>query len=198
MTLSSTVVIYAHPFPQRSRVNRPLAAALAALPHVQVRDLYRAYTDYNIDVVAEQRALAAADTVVLQFPLRWYSVPALMKLWLDEVLERGWAYGPGGTALRGKSLLVAASTGGRAESYSPEGAHQHEADVFLLPLAQTARLCGMNWLAPAIVHNAHHLEPDELARYIDEVKARLRAAAQADLLPTARTGSLAAHTEGTR
>jgi glutathione-regulated potassium-efflux system ancillary protein KefF len=191
MTLRPTVVIYAHPFPQRSHVNRPLAAALAALPQVQVRDLYRAYTDYNIDVVAEQRALAAAETVVLQFPLRWYSVPALLKLWLDEVLERGWAYGPGGTALRGKSLLVAASTGGKAESYSPEGAHQHEIEDFLLPLAQTARLCGMNWLAPAIAHNAHHLEADELTRYIDEVTARLSADTHADPRPDARAETLA-------
>ncbi|MBY4946631.1 NAD(P)H-dependent oxidoreductase [Cupriavidus respiraculi] len=175
MNLRSTVVIYAHPFPHRSRVNRPLAEALAALPQVQVRDLYRDYTDYNIDIVAEQRALAAADTVVLQFPLRWFSVPPLLKLWLDEVLERGWAYGPGGTALRGKSLLVAATTGGTADSYSPAGAHRHEVEAFLLPLAQTARLCGMNWLAPAVAHDAHHLQADDLSRYIDEVKARLSA-----------------------
>lgn len=196
MTQSSTVVIYAHPFPHRSHVNRPLAAALAALPQVQVRDLYRDYTDYNIDVVAEQRALAAADTVVLQFPLRWYSVPPLMKLWFDEVLERGWAYGPGGTALRGKSLLVAASTGGRAESYSPTGAHQHELDAFLLPLAQTARLCGMTWLPPAIAHNAHHLEPDELSRYIDEVVARLSGGPQARPRPDSSAGSLAGSLAG--
>ncbi len=90
------VVIYAHPAPRRSRVNRPLAEALAALPHVAVRELYRLYVDYDIDVVAEQRLLSTSETVVLQFPVRWYSVPALLKLWIDEVLESGWAYGPGG------------------------------------------------------------------------------------------------------
>src|SRR4030095_201336 len=115
MTEPPIVVIYAHPTPSRSRVNRPLADALAALPQVQVRDLYRSYVDYDIDVVAEQRVLSVSDTIVLQYPVRWYSVPALLKLWLDEVLESGWAFGPGGTALRGKSLLVVVSTGGTAD-----------------------------------------------------------------------------------
>ena len=82
------VVIYANARAKRSHVNRPLAEALAALPDVDVRDLYARYPDYDIDVVAEQRALSCADTVVLQFPTFWFSVPPLLKLWMDEVLER--------------------------------------------------------------------------------------------------------------
>jgi glutathione-regulated potassium-efflux system ancillary protein KefF len=160
-------------------VNRTLAAALDALPQVHLHDLYRRYPDYDIDVVAEQRSLATAGTVVLQFPVYWYSVPALLKLWIDEVLERGWAYGPGGTALRGKSMLVLATTGGQADSYGAEGAHRHEMAAFLLPLAQTARLCGMEWLPPVILHNAHHLVPDEVLGHIDLVGRLLGAAEEA-------------------
>ena len=148
MTEPPIVVIYAHPAPRHSRVNRPLADALAALPHVEVRELYRLYVDYDIDVVAEQRLLSTAETVVLQFPVRWYSVPALLKLWLDDVLENGWAYGPGGTALRGKSMLAVVSTGGHTDAYGPDGAHGHPIGEFLLPLEQTAQLCGMTPTTP--------------------------------------------------
>lgn len=178
MTESPIAVIYAHPTPGRSRVNRPLADALASLPQVQVRDLYRFYVDYDIDVVAEQRVLAVADTVVLQFPVRWYSVPALLKLWLDEVLEHGWAYGPGGTALRGKSLLAVVSTGGSADAYGPDGNHGHPIGEFLLPLEQTALLCGMSWLPPVVLHDADNADAQALADHIAHVCGRLGAGAE--------------------
>ncbi len=173
MTEPPIVVIYARPTPSRSRVNRPLADALAALPQVQVRDLYRSYVDYDVDVVAEQRVLSVSDTIVLQFPVRWYSVPALLKLWLDEVLEPGWAYGPGGTALRGKSLLAVVSTGGTADAYGPDGTHGHPIGDFLLPLEQSALLCGMNWLPPVVLHDANNADAQALAEHIAHVCGRL-------------------------
>lgn len=173
MTEPPIVVIYAHPAPRRSRVNHPLAEALAALPHVEVRELYKRYVDYDIDVVAEQRGLSTADTVVLQFPLRWYSVPALLKLWLDDVLEYGWAYGPGGTALRGKSMLAVVSTGGQADAYGPEGIHGRPIEDFLLPLRQTATRCDMEWLPPIVLHDADNADADALAHHIEHVARHL-------------------------
>lgn len=167
------VVIYAHPAPRRSRVNHPLAEALAELPHVEVRELYRLYVDYDIDVVAEQRLVSTAETIVLLFPVRWYSVPALMKLWLDDVLEIGWAFGPGGTALRGKSMLAVASTGGHADAYGPDGIHGHPIADFLLPLEQTATLCGMTWLPPIVLHDADRANTDAVALHIEHVARHL-------------------------
>ncbi|WP_204351750.1 NAD(P)H-dependent oxidoreductase, partial [Klebsiella variicola] len=79
---------------------------------------------FHIHVEAEQRALAAAKLVVLLHPIYWYSMPALQKLWFDEVLRLGWAYGPGGTALHGKDFWLVASTGGTAQAYAP-GGHNH-------------------------------------------------------------------------
>jgi len=167
------VVIHAHPRPRRSRANRPIAESLAAMPQVQVRHIYHDYVDYDVDVVAEQRALARAETIVLQYPVRWYSVPALLKLWIDLVLEPGWAYGPGGTALRGKSLLVVASAGGQADGYGPDGVHGHAFEDFLLPLQQTASLCGMDWLAPVVLYDADNADEPMLARHLAEICERL-------------------------
>lgn len=74
--------------------------------------LYQLYPDFNIDIAAEQAALARADLVIWQHPMQWYSVPPLLKLWMDKVLAHGWAYGHNGIALRGKSLMWAVTTGG--------------------------------------------------------------------------------------
>ena len=87
-------VIAAHPHWRESRVNLALLKAAQAAPGVEVNDLYDSYPDYAINVAAEQDRLARADLLVLLHPIQWYSMPPLMKLWMDDVLRYGWAYGP--------------------------------------------------------------------------------------------------------
>ena len=169
------VVLVAHPQMEQSRVNRALLAAAQALPpeRAAVRDLYALYPDYLIDVAAEQALLAEAKLVVWQHPIHWYSMPALMKLWLDDVFSFGWAYGPGGTALRGKDLWLVASTGGPESSYRPDSYNRYFFDAFLPPYDQTAALCGMRMLPPMLLHGAHRLTEAELEAHATVYAERL-------------------------
>ncbi|MBC5784804.1 NAD(P)H-dependent oxidoreductase [Ramlibacter sp. USB13] len=166
-------LIAAHPNWAESRVNRLLVEAARALPHVRVQDLYGTYPDFDIDVAAEQESAQAADMVVLLHPIQWYAMPALMKLWCDEVLGYGWAYGPGGTALNGKDLWLVASTGGPEASYHPQGYNRYFFDAFLPPYEQTATLCGMRFLPPLLLHGARRADPDEVRRHVDVFAQRL-------------------------
>ena len=101
-----TLVLVFHPDMSASRVNRPLAARAESLgDDVTVRYMYDIYPDQKVDVAAEQAILEAADRIVLQFPMYWYSTPALLKQWEDDVLLYGWAYGSTGKALAGGALL---------------------------------------------------------------------------------------------
>ena len=145
-------VIHAYPYPSRSRVNRALAEALAKLPGVDLRSLYALYPDFDIDVAAEQEALARAQLVVWMHPLYWYSVPSLFKHWFDKVLEFGWAYGDGAGALRGKSCLWVPTAGGGEATFAPGALHAHPFASFAPPIEQTARFCGMHWEPPHIVY----------------------------------------------
>jgi glutathione-regulated potassium-efflux system ancillary protein KefF len=158
--MAEVVVLVAHPNLQHSRVNSQLmhAAARAAPGRIDVRDLYALYPDYLVDVAAEQAALAAAQLVVWQHPVHWYGMPPLMKLWLDEVFAFGWAYGPGGTALRGKDLWLVLSTGGPESSYRSDGYNRYFFDAFLPPYDQTAALAGMRLLPPLLQHAAHRVD----------------------------------------
>ena len=174
--MATTVILAAHPDLAQSRVTRTLLDAVAGLGGVQVRELYRLYPDYAIDVAAEQHAISAAPLVVLLHPLHWYSMPALQKLWLDEVLRFGWAYGPGGDALQGKDMWLVSSTGGAVESYTANGYNSHPIDAFLLPYAQTARLCGMRFLPPLLLHGTHRASEAEVARHAEAFLSGLAAA----------------------
>lgn len=155
--MPSVLVLYAHPAPHKSRINRRLAAAAREVPGVMVRDLYELYPDFLIDVEEEQRLLAEHDVIVLQHPFYWYSAPALVKEYLDLVLTYGWAYGEGGTALKGKIMLQAISAGGPEEVYGPQGRNRFTIRQLLAPFDQTAHLCGMRYLAPHVIHGANQL-----------------------------------------
>lgn len=171
---STPVVLAAHPNWRESRVNRRLLAAALEPGGVQVRDLYALYPDYDIDTVAEQAAISAAPLIVLLHPVQWYSMPALLKLWLDEVLSHGWAYGPGGGALQGKDLWLVASTGGPESSYHPQGYNRYFFDAFLPPYEQTAALCGMRFLPPLLLHGAHRASDAEVEQHVRVFQDRLR------------------------
>ncbi|MEO8835465.1 MAG: NAD(P)H-dependent oxidoreductase [Caldimonas sp.] len=173
------LVIVAHPEIEQSRANRRLLQAARALQatvpasRLQVRDLYALYPDYLIDVAAEQALLARARLVVWQHPIHWYGMPPLLKLWVDDVLAFGWAYGPGGTALRGKDLWLVASTGGPEDSYRPDSYNRYFFDAFLPPYEQTAALCGLRFLPPLILHGAHKATEADLAAHAETFTRRL-------------------------
>jgi glutathione-regulated potassium-efflux system ancillary protein KefF len=168
------LVLAAHPNWRESRVNRLMLAAAQAVPGVQVRDLYARYADYDIDVAGEQALAAAAALIVLLHPIQWYSMPALQKLWLDEVLAYGWAYGPGISALQGKDLWLVATTGGPESSYHPQGYNRYFFDAFLPPYEQTAVLCGMRFLPPLLLHGAHRASEQSVAQHVAVFAQRLR------------------------
>lgn len=167
------LVIYAHPYPDRSSANRMLVDSLDGLAGVTVRSLYERYPDFAIDTAAEREALEAASVIVWQHPIFWYTVPALLKLWFEKVLTPGWAWGPGGNALRGKRLLWVVTTGGDEHDYGPSGIHKERFEVFMPVVRQTAEFCHMEWLEPLIINGARQLDASELDAWGKRYRSRL-------------------------
>ena len=166
-------LIAAHPRWRDSRVNLKLMKAARDIPGVDVNDLYHSYPDYAIDIRSEQARLARADMLVLLHPIQWYSMPALQKLWIDDVLAYGWAYGKGGHHLEGKDLWLVATTGGPEKSYRPQSYNRYFFDAFLPPYEQTAAVCGMRFLPPLVFHGARGAPEAELAAHLDVFRDRL-------------------------
>lgn len=168
-------IVFAHPYPSRSRANRTLLDAVRSLPGVEVCSLYDRYPDFDIDVTSEQAALGRARLIVWMHPIFWYSVPGLLKHWFDKVLTYGWAFGDGGSALHGKDCLWVATTGGSVETYSAAGIHQRSFVDFTQPVEETAVFCGMNWQSPCILHGANEIDSSALAAHALQLRQRLEA-----------------------
>jgi glutathione-regulated potassium-efflux system ancillary protein KefG len=154
------LVLFAHPAFEKSRINRRLLEAIRDLDGVTLHDLYETYPDFQIDVAEEQRRLVAHDVIVLQHPFYWYSAPALVKEYLDLVLEHGFAYGTAGRALEGKVLVNATTTGGPEAAYQAGGRNRFTIRQLLAPFDQTAYLCRMVYLAPFVVYGTHRMDED--------------------------------------
>jgi glutathione-regulated potassium-efflux system ancillary protein KefF len=175
MTAAPVLMIFAHPYPDRSIANRKLLAAAEDLEGVSVRSLYDLYPTFDIDVPAEQAALRQASVLVLQHPMYWYSAPSLLKHWFDKVLARGFAYGQGGKALWGKRCFWVVTTGGDEQAFGSHGMHNRPFQEFSPVIEQTALFCGMLWEEPLVVYGAHRISESELGLAASAYRERLAA-----------------------
>ncbi|WP_199616987.1 NAD(P)H-dependent oxidoreductase [Paenibacillus alkalitolerans] len=148
------VTIVAHPNLEISRANRALMHELNNHENIDVRDLYREYPDWNIDVEKEQQLLLVYDRIVLQFPFFWYSCPPLLKKWFDDVFTYGWAFGPGGEKLKGKEFIIATTTGGPENCYRAGGDNWFTISEFLRPIERTVTKCNGTFLPSFVTYSA--------------------------------------------
>ncbi len=106
------LLILAHPYYTRSIANKTIVNQLTdKYPDLEVRDIFQYYPDYQIDVAAEQQALLRHETVILQYPMFWFNMPAILKLWFDEVFSYQFAYGSQGDKLKNKKVLLSMTVG---------------------------------------------------------------------------------------
>lgn len=161
-------MLFAHPGQRYSKANLRLAKAARSVDGVTFVDLYAEYPRFKIDVRKEQQRLLDHDVIVFQFPLFWYSTPALLKEWQDLVLEYGFAYGEGGDRIAGKLFWPVVTAGGPQEYYREGGRNNFSLRELLRPLEQTANLCGLQYAPPYALFAALKTEgEDRLDRHAD-------------------------------
>ncbi|MBB4077520.1 glutathione-regulated potassium-efflux system ancillary protein KefG [Lewinella aquimaris] len=172
--MSNVLVLFAHPELERSRVHRSLITGLPQLSGVTFRDLYQLYPDFHIDVAREQELLLLHDFIIWQYPMNWYSMPPLLKQWIEMTFEYRWAYGPGGIYLRGKRVMNVLTAGGERDTYRPNRYNRFPVPEFLRPLQQTARRCGMEYLPPYVIHVTRQLASEQVDRERERYHTFLR------------------------
>jgi putative NADPH-quinone reductase len=170
-----TLILYFHPDAARSSANAALLAAARSLPGIESVDMGALHADGTFDTTAEVARLLAADRLVLQFPVQWYSTPPLLKAWQDAVLTRMfYVRAAEGARLRGLPVTLAATAGNGPEAYAPGGSNLYPLEELLRPLEATAHRCGMAWSRPFLLYRANRLAAEELAAAGEAYAAHLR------------------------
>jgi putative NADPH-quinone reductase len=111
--------------------------------------------NYVREILDEQDKVSRADLLVFQFPLWWYSVPAILKGWADRVLTHGFAYTDERLfetgLLAGKRAMLSLTTGGTAQELEADRQHTGSIEEFLRPFnGGVLAFTGMEVLPPFI------------------------------------------------
>lgn len=150
---SKILVISGHPHLENSNVNKVILKELEKHfgEQISIRRLDKLYPDYQINIKAEQEAIKNADFIVLQFPFYWYSTPALLKKWIDDVL---YDYFPGNNLsgrFKDKVVIASITIGGSKERYTPP---HKTVEIYLIPLQETFEIIGAEWELPVYSFDA--------------------------------------------
>ncbi len=173
-----TLVIVSHPYFSQSRVIHALQETAEAAENVTVRNLEALYGDSPdaIDIAAEQSAYANADRVVFLYPTHWFNLTPMLKAYLNAVWTYGWAFGPGGEALKGKQLQVVTTAGASEFTYSHEGLLNSTMEEVLTPMKASALYVGMHYRQPLAFYEVAARNKDKLSEFQTRFAAELRTA----------------------
>jgi NAD(P)H dehydrogenase (quinone) len=144
---------------------------------------------------AEMDKLAWCDLLVLQFPLWWLGMPAILKGWIDRVFALGRAYGGGrwfaDGFFAGKKALLSVTVGGGEANYSREGHYGRPVSDLLYPISHgLLAFTGFEVLEPHIVHAPGRMSETERGEVLRFYRGRL--------LSLGKGGSASAASGGSR
>jgi putative NADPH-quinone reductase len=139
------------------------------------------------DIPAIQQEMEKHAGIVLLFPYHWYSMPYLLKRFVDEVLTYEWSYAPSGKmALRDKKLYVLTTLGATEADHQRGGFNHYSVAESLLPLRMTANITSMHFMEPGVIYGNSTLwgvlwdtiQLEDNAAFLAEQRARVRAEAK--------------------
>jgi len=138
------------------------------------------------DVQAEFDKLMAADLLLLQFPLWWFSMPAILKGWIDRVFLFGGAYDFGRTwnkgVFAGKRAMLSLTASAPADAFYPDG-RNGDMERVLWPIhAGILALCGYSVLPPFIAHGIPFIGADAMQAELDRFRQRMQSVEQTEPL----------------
>lgn len=142
--------------------------------HVQSEQAHAWTTrTFEPQLAAQIDHLHAADLVIFQFPLWWWSLPAILKGYIDRVFAYGFAYGRGDHALAGKKALCCLTTGGPLTAFVPG---ERETVLELLrPIHKGVfHFCDMEVLPPFVAYGAAKLDDHDRREFLIRLDLYLR------------------------
>uniref|UniRef100_A0A803TM22 Ribosyldihydronicotinamide dehydrogenase [quinone] n=1 Tax=Anolis carolinensis TaxID=28377 RepID=A0A803TM22_ANOCA len=130
------------------------------------------------DLKEEHRKVTEAELVIFQFPLYWYSMPAILKGWMDRVLVQGFAFnipkGSGSGLLKNKKALLSFTTGGNQAMYTKEGISGDISYVLWPMQFGILQFCGFDVLAPQICFAPEYAPLEERRQMLTSWEKRLK------------------------
>lgn len=160
--MKKTLVVFAHPYLEHSNSNAELINFYVRQQHFTLRDLYEEYPDFHIAAFRERKRIKNYERFIFQFPLIWFGMPPLLKLWIDEVFDRDWLKEENYNPLEGKEVYILVTTGGKERSFHRNGTYQFTVEELISGLIVSLSVFKADIKNIKIVYEANKLSKKEI------------------------------------
>lgn len=172
--MKKTLVVFAHPYLEHSNSNSELINFYVRHQHFTLRDIYEDYPDFHIAAFRERKRLNNYDRFIFQFPLIWFGMPPLLKLWIDEVFDRDWLLEGHVNPLEGKEVHILVTTGGRERSFSREGTYGFTVEELISGLVVSLKVFKADLRNIKVVYEANKLSKKQIILHKQEFAEMLK------------------------
>lgn len=159
--MKKTLVLFAHPYFEYSTTSSALIKAYRDSEELTFRDLYEDYEDFHIATFRERKRIRQYERLVFHFPLIWFGLPPLLKLWIDEVFDMSWK-AESDHPLANKDAVIIVTAGADAEAFTPDGLYKTTMEQLMLPLTLALEVNGIDVKKIIPIYHADDLDADEL------------------------------------
>lgn len=170
--MKKTLVIFAHPYFEYSSANVELIKVYEGVEQIQLKDLYEEYSDFHIPAFRERKRIRDFERLVFHFPLIWFSMPPLLKLWIDEVFDMTWS-SEENHPLQNKDAVIIVTIGGKEENYSQNGLYETTILDLLKALTLSLKVNNIEVVEFITIFDADDLNEDHLSQISEKIQKTL-------------------------
>lgn len=159
--MKKTLAIFAHPYFEYSTTNLELIKAYETSDNLVFKDLYEEYPDFHIATYKERKRIVEYERLVFHFPLIWFGLPPLLKLWIDEVFDMSWK-AENDHPLNNKDAIIIVTIGASEENYQKDGLYHTQIKELMKTLMLSLEVNGIEIKDLIAIYDADDLNEEEL------------------------------------
>lgn len=168
--MKKTLAIFAHPYFEYSTTNVELIKAYESSENLIFKDLYEEYPDFHIATFKERKRIREYERLVFHFPLIWFGLPPLLRLWIDEVFDMSWkAENENNHPLINKDAIIIVTIGATEENYQKDGLYKTTIEELMKPLTLCLEVMGILIKEIIPVYHSDDLEEIELKNITEKI-----------------------------
>lgn len=171
--MKKTLVIFAHPYFEYSTTNIELIKAYNDVGMIHFKDLYEEYPDFHIAPFRERKRIRNFERLVFHFPLIWFGIPPLLKLWIDEVFDMKWMTEEDHPLIN-KDAIIIVTVGGKEENYLSNGVYETTIQELMKSLTLSLKVNNIDVKKIIAIHDADDLDEKTLNELTKQLRETLK------------------------
>ncbi len=170
--MKKTLVLFAHPYFEYSTANVELIKVYEGVENLEFKDLYEEFPDFHIPTFRERKRIRDYERLIFHFPLIWFSLPPLLKLWIDEVFDMTWT-AQVNHPLQNKDALIIVTVGGKEEKYKAGGLYGSTVSELLASLTLSLKVNHIEVTEVIEIYDSDDLEKEQLQEFSKKIQKSL-------------------------